>query len=186
MWSPRFDKRRPQRRPQRLLEEPPNVTRKMRGLDSGANARSDDREALGFSTLLAPRSCRQRRSAQDGSATSWSDFGTETSARRAPERLAAKRMTLARSTIRRSVLVLRIQCSSVSFSSVGVQVDSFDLLYHYYAIICKQLLALRFASRCNAAGKVIAIRREISGGRRVVFAHLVSRAPRLFTCIPCT
>jgi hypothetical protein len=31
MWSPRFDKRRPQR----LLEEPPNVTRKMRGLDSG-------------------------------------------------------------------------------------------------------------------------------------------------------
>ena len=37
MWSPRFDKRRPQR----LLEEPPNVTRKMRGLDSGANARSD-------------------------------------------------------------------------------------------------------------------------------------------------
>jgi hypothetical protein len=44
MWSPRFDKRRPQR----LLEEPPNVTRKMRGLDSGANARSDDREALGF------------------------------------------------------------------------------------------------------------------------------------------
>src|SRR6266481_7689744 len=118
MWSPRFDKRRPQRRPQRLLEEPPNVTRKMRGLDSGANGRSDDREALGFSILLAPRSCRQRRSAQDGSATSWSDFGTETSARRAPERLAAKRMTLARSTIRRSVLVLRIQCSSVSFSSV--------------------------------------------------------------------
>ena len=62
---PVFDKRRPQRRPQRLLEEPPNVTRKMRGLDSGANARSDDREALGFSTLLE-RSCRQRRSAQDG------------------------------------------------------------------------------------------------------------------------
>jgi hypothetical protein len=32
-------------------------------------------------------------------------------------------------------------------------------------------LALRFASRCNAAGKVIAIRREIRGGRGVVFAH---------------
>src|SRR4029077_5701858 len=59
--------------------------------------------------------------------------------------LAAKRMTLARYTIRRLVLVLPIQCSSVSFSSVEsriwVQVDSCDLLYNYYAIICKQLLA---------------------------------------------
>ena len=44
MWSPRFDKRRPQR----LLEEPPNVTRKMRGLDSGANARSDDEKLSDF------------------------------------------------------------------------------------------------------------------------------------------
>jgi hypothetical protein len=70
MWSPRFDKRRPQRRPQRLLEEPPNVTRKMRGLDSGANARSDDREALGFSTLLEPilpsaTKCARRNNYED-------------------------------------------------------------------------------------------------------------------------
>ena len=47
-------------------------------------------------------------------------------------------------------------------------------------------LALRFASRCNAAGKVIAIRREIRRGRRVVFAPLGPRALRLFACIRCT
>jgi hypothetical protein len=47
-------------------------------------------------------------------------------------------------------------------------------------------LALRFASRCDGAGKVIAIRRETRCGRRVVFAHLAPRAPRLFTCIRCT
>jgi hypothetical protein len=47
-------------------------------------------------------------------------------------------------------------------------------------------LALRFASRCKAAGKVIAIRREIRRGGRVVFAPLAPRAPRLFACIRCT
>jgi hypothetical protein len=46
-------------------------------------------------------------------------------------------------------------------------------------------LVLRFASRCNAAGKVIAIRREIRGGRRAVLL-MPPRAPRLFTCIRCT
>src|SRR5271166_5064693 len=44
-------------------------------------------------------------------------------------------------------------------------------------------LAFRFASRCNAAGKVIAIRRETRHGRPVVLPPLASRAPRLFSCI---
>jgi hypothetical protein len=44
-------------------------------------------------------------------------------------------------------------------------------------------LAFRFASKCNAAGKVIAIRRETRRGRLVVFAPLAPRAPRLFACI---
>ena len=47
-------------------------------------------------------------------------------------------------------------------------------------------LALRFASRCNAAGKVIAIRRETRRGRPVLFAPLAPRAPRLLSCIRCT
>jgi len=47
-------------------------------------------------------------------------------------------------------------------------------------------LAFRFASRCNAAGKVIAIRRETRCGRPVVFAPLAPRAPRFFSCIRCT
>ena len=46
-------------------------------------------------------------------------------------------------------------------------------------------LALRFASRCNAAGKVIAIPREIRDGRRVViyFAHALASTTfvRLYT-----
>jgi len=47
-------------------------------------------------------------------------------------------------------------------------------------------LAFRFASRCNAAGRVIAIRRESRRGRPVLFAPLAPRAPRLFACIRCT
>jgi hypothetical protein len=47
-------------------------------------------------------------------------------------------------------------------------------------------LALRFASRCNTAGKVIAIRREIRRGHRVVFAHLARRAPLCSLVILCT
>ena len=46
--------------------------------------------------------------------------------------------------------------------------------------------AFRFASRCNAAGKVIAIRRETRRGRPVVFAPFAPRAPRLFSSILCT
>jgi saccharopine dehydrogenase-like NADP-dependent oxidoreductase len=44
------------------------------------------------------------------------------------------------------------------------------------------IAASRFASRCNGAGKVIAIRRETRRGRPGRFCLFGPRAPRLFTC----
>jgi hypothetical protein len=64
---------------------------------------------------------------------------------------------------------------------------SFRISERIYSLkLMESELAFRFASKCNAAGKVIAIRREPRRGRRVVFAPLAPRAPRLFACIRCT
>ena len=64
---------------------------------------------------------------------------------------------------------------------------SFRISERIYSLkLMESELAFRFASRCNAAGKVIAIRRETRRGRPVVFAPLAPRAPRLFSCVRCT
>lgn|SRR6201993_4556745 len=64
---------------------------------------------------------------------------------------------------------------------------SFRISDRIYSLkLMESELAFRFASRCNAAGKVIAIRREIRRGRPVLFAPLAPRAPRLLSCIRCT
>ena len=64
---------------------------------------------------------------------------------------------------------------------------SFRISERIYSLkLMESELAFRFASRCNAAGTVIAIRSESRRGRRVVFAFIAPRAPRLFACIRCT
>ena len=64
---------------------------------------------------------------------------------------------------------------------------SFRISDRIYSLkLMESELAFRFASRCNAEGKVIAIRRETRRGRAVLFAPLARRAPRLFACIRCT
>ena len=90
MWSPRFDNRRPQRRPQRLLEDLRTLPARC-AVWIAARTQGATTEKLSDFRHCWSRSCRQRRSAQDGSATSRSGFWTETSARRAPERRPACR-----------------------------------------------------------------------------------------------
>jgi hypothetical protein len=70
---------------------------------------------------------------------------------------------------------------SPSLASFQIFADQRTRIYSLKLI--ESELASRFASRCNAAGKVIAIRRETRRGRPVVFAPLASRAPRLFSCM---